>query len=183
MMPTTAPALRGMRLVFFSALVLASWFSVAVAAEADTTKPIEIYTDTAGGYKYLGCFNETMGIALTDGSRSLSNGKNEVKIGGMTVQVCQQFCKEGEKPFKYAGLEFASECWCAQTLNPIADQFADSACDLPCDGNKTQACGGSLKLTVYMISGASSVQIGGVMWVAALFGTAVTFIPMLLDMI
>lgn len=40
------------------------------------------------------------------------------------------------------------ECWCAQSLSSMSEKFPDSACNLPCEGNTTQACGGSLKLTV-----------------------------------
>lgn len=40
------------------------------------------------------------------------------------------------------------ECWCAQTLSSLSEKVPDSECNLPCEGNTTQACGGNLKLTV-----------------------------------
>ena len=85
-------------------LLLTTLTSPALAAD-DKPAPA-IYTDTKDGYKYHGCYNETTGIAGTSGARALYSGKNEVKAGEMTVQMCQGFCKEGA--YKYVGLEFAT---------------------------------------------------------------------------
>lgn len=40
------------------------------------------------------------------------------------------------------------ECWCANSLSSLSEKLPDSACNLPCEGDTTQACGGNLKLTV-----------------------------------
>ena len=56
----------------------------SLAADTPTPAPA-IFTDTKGGYKYHGCYNETTGIAGTSGARALYNGKDEVKRGEMTV--------------------------------------------------------------------------------------------------
>lgn len=40
------------------------------------------------------------------------------------------------------------ECWCAQTFNSLSVKVNDSACDLGCDGNPAEICGGTLKLSV-----------------------------------
>ena len=45
-----------------------------------------------------------------------------------------------------------SECWCAQQLSGISAKLDDKECNLPCDGDKSQACGGALKLTVRVTS-------------------------------
>lgn len=46
------------------------------------------------------------------------------------------------------------ECWCAQQLLSISPKLDDKECNLPCDGDQTQICGGALKLTVsfYLLS-------------------------------
>lgn len=88
-------------------LLLLSLTSPSLAADDKPAPAPAIYTDTKGGFKYLGCYNETTGIADTSGARALYNGKNEVKRGEMTVQKCQAFCKEGPTSYKYAGLEYA----------------------------------------------------------------------------
>lgn len=70
----------------------------------------------------------------------------------MTVAKCLQFCAYGDKEhgaYLLAGLEFARECWCGDEINAFSVPLPDAACDFPCDGANTTACGGSLKLTVY----------------------------------
>ncbi|KAM7192287.1 WSC domain containing protein [Rhypophila sp. PSN 637] len=129
-------------------------------------QPASIYTDTKDGYKYHGCYNETTALQDTSGARALYNGKNEVKPGEMTVQRCQTFCNDGQ--FKYAGLEYSKECWCAQQLSGISAKLDDQECDMPCDGDKSQVCGGALKLTVYIAGAAPSLTAGTALWVAGL---------------
>lgn len=46
------------------------------------------------------------------------------------------------------------ECWCGDALAGISEKLDDEQCNYPCEGNKTQACGGALKLTLYHISSA-----------------------------
>ena len=58
------------------------------------------------------------------------------------------------------------ECWCAQTLSGIAEKLDDTACNYPCEGNNTTACGGSLKLSVYRASFASRVSASSVFCLA-----------------
>jgi hypothetical protein len=44
-----------------------------------------------------------------------------------------------------AGVEYATECHCGTGFNPAAAKtvLAPSKCSTPCDGDKTQACGGT----------------------------------------
>ncbi|KAK3337173.1 WSC domain-containing protein [Cercophora scortea] len=132
--------------------------AVSVSARAADQTPAAapaIYSNATTGYIYLGCYNETTAIAGTSGDRALAGGTNEVKPGNMTVETCLGFCATGATRYKYAGLEFARECWCAQELSVLAKKQADSECNLPCEGDKTEVCGGSLKLTVYTVGGGS----------------------------
>ncbi|KAL8809186.1 MAG: hypothetical protein Q9200_003633 [Gallowayella weberi] len=71
----------------------------------------------------------------------------------MTVALCTTACKD--KNFIYAGLEYAQECWCGNTLSPPGAPAA-SGCDKPCKGNTTEFCGGSNRLNVYHTSSTSS---------------------------
>ncbi|KAL2127249.1 hypothetical protein VTI74DRAFT_11048 [Chaetomium olivicolor] len=140
-------------------------------AQQQETPALTIFTPRSG-YTYQGCYNETTGLPNTTGARALGGGTNLVRPGNMTVEMCLDFCKTGAGDasggktgsFKYAGLEYARECWCAQTLSSMSDKFPDSACNLPCEGNTTQACGGNLKITVYM-AGAAAAR---VTWTAGL---------------
>ncbi|KAK3695397.1 WSC domain-containing protein [Podospora appendiculata] len=143
------------------------------SAAADTAAAI--YSNATTGYVYLGCYNETTAIAGTSGDRALSGGTNEVKPGNMTVEMCLGFCATGATKYKYAGLEFARECWCAQQLSPLAKKQPDGECDLPCEGDKTELCGGSLKLTIYTVGAASSIRIA---WTAGLVAVGAAALSM-----
>ncbi|KAK4145510.1 uncharacterized protein C8A04DRAFT_26767 [Dichotomopilus funicola] len=132
-----------------------------------TNKKLIHPTDPASHYSYLGCYNETTGIRGTTGTRALNGGKNEAVPGQMTVEKCWTFCSTGAGDakggrsgrFEYAGLEYARECWCAQSLSSLATKLGDNDCDLGCEGNDSQACGGNLKLTVYKASDAATIRV------------------------
>lgn len=147
-----------------------------------TTDPISVsvYTQSRT-YSYHGCYNETTEMDGSDHSRALSGGANTVRSGEMTVPVCLDFCAKGDhgKQYLYAGLEWSRqvlidgplpeyialptttkltdprrECWCSQKIAGISKKLDDAQCNFPCEGNRTFACGGSLKLSVYKLSGA-----------------------------
>ncbi|KAL2072576.1 hypothetical protein VTL71DRAFT_11919 [Oculimacula yallundae] len=103
-------------------------------------------------YSYAGCYSETTLNNGTNGLRALNGGKQET-TETMTVQTCLDFCNADG--FEFAGLEYTKECYCSHFLSSIAQHLDDSACDLACQGNTTQICGGALKLTVYTITKAS----------------------------
>ncbi|KAL1884282.1 hypothetical protein VTK73DRAFT_3266 [Phialemonium thermophilum] len=134
--------------------------STTTAAGSVTPAPTVVDASsvkTKHRYAYLGCYNETTGIADSSGARALDGGINEVLPGNMTVRDCLTFCGDGSTQYKYAGLEYSRECWCAQRLSDLSTKFPDNVCNLGCDGNQTQACGGNLKLTIYMLSAAPPV--------------------------
>lgn len=80
-------------------------------AQTQASQPT-IYTPPAGSkFRYSGCFNETTDLPGTARERAL-DGSHRVAPGSMTVQACIDFCGgggggAGDKPFKYAGLEFS----------------------------------------------------------------------------
>jgi hypothetical protein len=92
-----------MRLIHASLALLAA--TSASAQGPDSQRNVVIY-DQSDKYSYYGCYNETTGIAGADGSRAL-DGPNEVKKGEMTVPMCLDFCGNGEKQYRYAGLEWS----------------------------------------------------------------------------
>ncbi|KAK4447697.1 WSC domain-containing protein [Podospora aff. communis PSN243] len=144
--------LRMLTLVF-------SLFVLLLSAAAEKSTPaLTIYNETDAGYVYHGCYNETMDLPGTIGTRALYGGKSQVLEGTMTVPTCQNFCRSNGTVYKFAGLEYARECWCAQSLSTLSLPFHDSACSLPCEGDNTTACGGYLKISVYTL-GASSARV------------------------
>ncbi|KLU87640.1 hypothetical protein MAPG_06635, partial [Magnaporthiopsis poae ATCC 64411] len=137
-----------------------------------TTPTPAIYTPPAGSkFRYSGCYNETTDLPGTARERAL-DGSHRVAPGSMTVQACIDFCGGGaDKPYKYAGLEFSRECWCGNSLSPLATKFADSECNTACDGDAKIICGGSMKLSVYM-NGAPRSAAGVSLLVAFTVGVA-----------
>ncbi|KAK0656663.1 WSC domain-containing protein [Cercophora newfieldiana] len=137
------------------AIFYLSLFPVLAAAADDSS--IGIYNKSTHRYVYHGCYNETMDLPGTIGTRALYGGTNQVLEGEMTVPTCQAFCRSNGTTYKFAGLEYARECWCSQSLSTLSVKFDDDACSLPCEGDNTTACGGYLKISVYTL-GASSAR-------------------------
>ncbi|EHK50006.1 uncharacterized protein TrAtP1_007880 [Trichoderma atroviride] len=123
---------------------------------------VSVYDDSKK-YKYDGCYNETTQVPGSADTRALGGGIDESLPGQMTVPICLAFCGNGNTEYRYAGLEWSRECWCAQTLAGIAEKLDDTACNYPCEGDNTTACGGSLKLTVYRVSLASGLSPPGLL--------------------
>ncbi|KAI0486043.1 WSC domain-containing protein [Xylaria cf. heliscus] len=131
-----------------------------------STPALQIGDSSGTIYTYAGCWNESAGLPGTTGLRALE-GASEVLPGEMTVATCLAFCARGSgsisgsgsggvpqtqnhrTAYRLAGLEYSRECWCGDELNPLVVQLEDAACDLPCDGANTTACGGALKLSLY----------------------------------
>ncbi|KAK4085424.1 uncharacterized protein Triagg1_414 [Trichoderma aggressivum f. europaeum] len=134
---------------------------------------VSVYDDS-DKYKYFGCYNETTQVPGSADTRALGGGIQESLPGAMTVPTCLAFCGNGATEYRYAGLEWSRECWCAQTLSGIAEKLDDTACNYPCEGDNTTACGGSLKLTVYRVSLASGLSAPG------LFSLATTGLAMMM---
>ncbi|KAH0595820.1 hypothetical protein MHUMG1_06368 [Metarhizium humberi] len=141
-------------ILFRLLLLLASSLTLAAAQQSSA---VQTYRESKT-YTYYGCYNETTEIDGSDHSRALSGGANEVKKGEMTVPMCLDFCNNGENGahYRYAGLEWARECWCAQSIAGISAKLDDGECNFPCEGNTSLACGGSLKLSVYRMSSAGA---------------------------
>ncbi|KAL0938080.1 copper radical oxidase [Colletotrichum truncatum] len=108
--------------------------------------------------KYYGCYTDNVG------SRQLARA-TYADYKQMTQNACIKFCKDNGFPF--AGLEFASECWCDYSLGSIATKKDDSECSYTCTGNKNQVCGGYDRLSVFqttVTSTAPSVNPGPTGW-------------------
>ncbi|PMB65864.1 WSC domain-containing protein [Beauveria bassiana] len=130
---------------------------LAAAAADDDNAQVRVYTDDTRTYTYYGCYNETTLTPGSAGTRALADGTSLVQANAMTVPACLKFCHDGDTKYRYAGVEWSRgrECWCAQNIAGIAQKLDDGECNFPCAGNKTQACGGQLKLNVYRVSAAS----------------------------
>jgi hypothetical protein len=69
----------------------------------------------------------------------------------MTIELCLNACQA--QSYTFAGLEYSDECYCGNTVPPTL--ATDGRCNMVCDGNNEEICGGPNGLTVYQY-GASS---------------------------
>ncbi|APA06218.1 hypothetical protein sscle_01g009880 [Sclerotinia sclerotiorum 1980 UF-70] len=120
--------------------------SLTTSATSTSTATAAI-VPSASSYTYIGCYNETSNTNSTGGLRALNGGVTEA-LDVMTVPLCMAFCKSNG--YVYAGIEYTRECYCAQYLSALAPKVDDSHCNLPCEGNSSQICGGSWTLSVYL---------------------------------
>ncbi|KAL2015330.1 hypothetical protein VTK56DRAFT_5792 [Thermocarpiscus australiensis] len=92
------------------------------------------------GFVHMGCYAEgTTGRALTYGVGSIPGAE-------MTVDRCTAACLA--QNYVLAGVEFGGECYCGNTISNGGAPAA-SGCDMVCNGNSSEICGGASRLNVY----------------------------------
>ncbi|KAK0125112.1 hypothetical protein ONS96_008978 [Cadophora gregata f. sp. sojae] len=120
-----------------------------VSIYQDPTFPVADYT-TVSDYVKSGCYSEgSMG-------RSLAWRQDQVVAATMTVEGCLKACKAGG--YSFAGLEFASECYCGVVLGNGTLPLDSSKCDMPCNGDSTKTCGGRGTLDLYVAKDLESTE-------------------------
>ena len=98
-------------------------------------------------YSYLGCFTDSgSNRALTHVAHTDETSKS------MTVEFCTSTCKDAG--YKYAGTEYGGECFCDNEIGggntAVAGSAVDSGCNMLCNGDSIEWCGGKGRLTVYV---------------------------------
>ncbi|KAH8807678.1 hypothetical protein F5884DRAFT_673669, partial [Xylogone sp. PMI_703] len=97
-----------------------------------------------GNWTFAGCYTEgTAGRALPNGVTVPGGGSN------MTVSLCTQACQTAG--FHLAGVEYAGECYCGNSIQNGATLAPDglSGCSMQCNGNLSEFCGGPNRIDVY----------------------------------
>ena len=126
-----------------SASSISSSSSTTSSATSKPTGPTVV--QTAGAFSHQGCYSEgTNGRALS----ATSTANN-----AMTIQKCATFCSG----YKYMGVEYSSECYCANTIGAGAAP-ATSGCNMVCSGDATALCGGPNRLNFYLNNGGSQTS-------------------------
>ncbi|KAH6706246.1 WSC domain-containing protein [Leptodontidium sp. MPI-SDFR-AT-0119] len=98
----------------------------------------------AVGWYAAGCYVDA------GGSRTLRYGMQVPGgAGSMTVEACNSVCQDSK--YTIAGVEYGGECYCDNSYQngggPAPD--GNSGCNMPCNGNANETCGGSNRLNVY----------------------------------
>ncbi|KAJ7583869.1 hypothetical protein C8J56DRAFT_1054387 [Mycena floridula] len=98
-----------------------------------------------GHWQYKGCifvvtsYTDNVGARTLDGPSQTTNA--------MTVETCIAFCDQ--QKFVFAGLEFASQCFCGNFITNGGSLTPDSKCNSPCAGNSSEFCGAGGELSLF----------------------------------
>ena len=65
----------------------------------------------------------------------------------MTNSGCIAACEA--KSYTLAGTEDGGQCFCGNTLTGGSTQIAETMCDMACEGDASQTCGGGWALSVW----------------------------------
>ncbi|KAF8242298.1 hypothetical protein K440DRAFT_591049 [Wilcoxina mikolae CBS 423.85] len=93
------------------------------------------------GWTSAGCYTDGVG------GRTLITGVGTPGGGAaLTVALCTAACAQGN--YLHAGVEYAGECYCGNVFSN-GGAPATSGCNMPCNGNSSEFCGGPNRLNVY----------------------------------
>lgn len=103
------------------------------------------------GWTSAGCYTDNVsGRALTTPG-GVPGGPST-----MTNEACQTACAGAG--FSWAGTEYGGECWCGNSIingnGPAPD--GNTGCNMACNGNGGQTCGGPNRLTAFQTGGGGS---------------------------
>ncbi|KAL7908827.1 WSC domain-containing protein [Trichoderma velutinum] len=114
---------------------------------ATTPSMIPNTGDLPDDWSHLGCFQDAI-------SRILLGAKPvDYLQGDMSTKECVDHCISGG--YKFAGTENGRECWCGTSIRDDALRLPESQCGKPCQGQPTEACGGSWAMDVFLCSNES----------------------------
>ncbi|PNP58497.1 hypothetical protein THARTR1_01513 [Trichoderma harzianum] len=100
--------------------------------------------DLPDDWSQLGCFQDAI-------SRILLGAKPvDYLQGDMSTKECVDHCISSG--YKFAGTENGRECWCGTSIRDDAVRLPQSQCGKPCQGQPTEACGGSWAIDVFLCS-------------------------------
>jgi len=124
-------------------------FSTVPAAATSTAVASSSGGDPVPGWTYYGCYTDK----LASGERVMS-GITFANVGqhAVTNTKCTAYC--GARGYSMAGTEYGGQCFCANVIVG-SSKVDDSLCNMPCEGDGSQTCGGSLTLSVYTASGST----------------------------
>lgn len=129
----------------------------SVEKPTEVTPFVKVFKD---GYSLTGCFKDQMydfGDMHGDNKdqyRELTNTSivkyNEVvlkeKQGGMTPKKCYEFCRT-VPDMVFFGVKGGRDCYCMPFYKPGAS--GSDNCDMPCEGDPVQMCGGEEKSSIF----------------------------------
>ncbi|KAF2495308.1 WSC-domain-containing protein [Lophium mytilinum] len=68
-----------------------------------------------------------------------------IEFNNATIEICTAACKGNG--YRYAGLEYYGQCFCGSSV--IGTAAPETDCNLPCNGDSGEICGGQDRLSIY----------------------------------
>ncbi|XP_075979253.1 xylosyltransferase oxt [Anticarsia gemmatalis] len=90
--------------------------------------------------RHLGCYADEKKMRLLSGFYGNYANTN-------SPSSCLDICIQAG--FMYAGVQYASECFCGENKPLESSAIAKNLCDMKCPGDSTQYCGGYFTMNVY----------------------------------
>ncbi|KAF2467278.1 putative glyoxal oxidase precursor [Lindgomyces ingoldianus] len=119
---------------------LLSISSVCLSYAADVQKrDLVAPASPVANWTFTGCYTDQVGQRTLTGGAEATNA--------MTNTQCIQFC--AAKGFYYAGTEYSAECYCGNSFMNGGTIANVDDCNMACNGNANEPCGGPNRLTVY----------------------------------
>ncbi|TEY80413.1 hypothetical protein BOTCAL_0038g00110 [Botryotinia calthae] len=105
-----------------------------ISVYQDTTFPT-VDNTTISDYTPMGCYSD-----LGPNGRTLAWRQDQIPDANLTIEACLHACKEGG--YAFAGVEYSQECYCGVVLGNGTAKVDESNCQMTCNGNTTELCGG-----------------------------------------
>ncbi|KAI5275150.1 hypothetical protein E4T47_01817 [Aureobasidium subglaciale] len=115
-----------------------SLFADLARFDGNTTTQVQHIVPSYNGYNYLGCYAESGGKTVSAASQD---------TGTMTVEACGDFCIA--KGYTLFGLQYASQCWCGNSIATTSKLTIDSKCNMACKGSNAEFCGAGSLTSLY----------------------------------
>lgn len=109
--------------------------------ESTTTSKAPATETVVDSWSYLGCYSDNISTRALTGVQFADLG-----IGKVTSTGCMEYCDNAG--FSLAGTEYAGQCFCGDKMEG-SSKIAAGKCDMKCEGDASQVCGGSSALSVY----------------------------------
>ncbi|WVQ72276.1 hypothetical protein IAR50_001826 [Cryptococcus sp. DSM 104548] len=87
---------------------------------------------------------------MTEATNARALAKYSVTSSSMTPQICIAACQA--KGYTIAGVEYSSQCYCANAFTSGSVAADESSCSMSCAGDELQTCGGSNRLSTWTYS-------------------------------
>ncbi|RWA14211.1 hypothetical protein EKO27_g890 [Xylaria grammica] len=116
-----------------------------------TFPPLKDQTDISE-YVPVGCWTDD-----ANEGKALFYRQDNLDSPTLTTEKCLQSCLSGGFPF--AGTEYGGECYCGVVVgNGTALATDASTCNMPCNGNPDETCGGPARLSLYVAKDLQSLE-------------------------